>query len=170
MATNVLITGAPGTGKTSLIKHLMRDLTPVVLRGFYKEEIYENQTCKGFRTITFDLHEQILAHVYLEGPSRMGPFGVNIDGFEKLILPQFINLDGVELIIIDEIGRMECLSTLFCDKLTDILDSKIPLIATLDPHVLEKFDNLQSRTDVRIMWINQKNRNDLWKNVILELD
>jgi len=169
MATNVLITGAPGTGKTSLIKHLIRDLTPLVLRGFYKEEIYENKTCKGFRTITFELHEQILAHVYLEGPYRIGPYGVNVEGFEKLVLPQFISLEGVELVIIDEIGRMECLSPLFCETLGIIFDSKVPLIATLDPLVLEKFENIQNRSDVRIMWINRKNRHDLWKNVILEL-
>ena len=170
MALNVFITGAPGTGKTSVIKHLLHDLTPLVLRGFYKEEIYENQTCKGYRVITFDFREQILAHVHFEGPDRIGPFGVNIEGFEKFILPELNNSNLTELYIIDEIGRMECLSLAFCEKFIGLLDSPIPLIATLDPIIFERFENLRQRKDTSILWITRKNKTDIWKNVLLELD
>jgi nucleoside-triphosphatase len=169
MASNVLITGAPGSGKTSVIKHLLHDLTPLVIRGFYKEEIYENQTCKGYRILTFDYREHILAHVHYEGPDRIGPFGVNIEGFEKFILPEFNSSIPTELYIIDEIGRMECLSLVFCDKLTVLLDSPIPLIATVDPIIFDRFKNLRHREDTSIVWITRKNKANLWKEVILKL-
>ena len=119
MPNNVVITGAPGIGKTTLIKHLIRDLAPVIIRGFYKEAIFENNIIKGYRLVTTELHEQILAHVYFEGPEKIENFGVNIDGLNKLVDSE-LNLNSrAELFIIDEIGRMECLSEHFCRQIRE---------------------------------------------------
>ena len=85
MAKNVLIAGAPGIGKTSLISRLYRDLTPLLIRGFYKEAIQEYRILKGYRLATFDFQELILAHIHIIGPDRIGEFGLNLDGFNKLI-------------------------------------------------------------------------------------
>ena len=88
MAQNVLIAGAPGIGKTSLISRLYRDLTPLFIRGFYKEAIHEYRLLKGYRLATFDFQELILAHVHIVGPERIGQFGLNLDGFNELITHQ----------------------------------------------------------------------------------
>ena len=169
MPNNILIVGPAKIGKTTLIKRLLKDLIPLVVRGFYKEPIIESDIIKGYSIITLDLKWQILAHVDIEGPDRIENIGVNIDGFEQLVLPQLSLFAGTELFIIDEIGKMECLSKKFCQQVQLIFDSKIPSIATGTPGETPYLDELSNRNDVSIIKINNKNRNRLWKDILLQL-
>jgi nucleoside-triphosphatase len=170
MNKNIFLTGPPGIGKTSIIKRLIKDLTPLIVRGFYKEEIIENNVCKGFRIVTFELHDQILGHLYIEGPHRVGGFGVNIEGFENLVLPQLKITQYVDLFIIDELGQMECLSRKFCEQVKQIINSPVPLIATLAGSEIQNMFRLKSRKDVSLLRVTHRNKNNLWKNVLLELE
>ena len=169
MPNNVLITGAPGIGKTTLIKHLIRDLAPVIVRGFYKEAIFENNIIKGYRLVTTELNEQILAHVYFESPEKIENLGVNVDGLNKLV-DRELNLNSrAELFTVDEIGRMECLSEQFCRQIREILDSDIPLIASVAQIVTPELQVLKDRKDITLVRVTQKNRNTLWKNILLKV-
>jgi len=170
MSKNIFLTGPPGIGKTSIIKRIIKDLTPLIIHGFYREEIIENNICKGFRIITLELHDQILGHIYIEGPHRVEGYGVNIEGFEKLVLPQLKITKGVDLFIIDEIGRMECLSRKFCEQVKQIINSPIPLIATMAGSEIPEIFRLKQRKDVSILQVTNNNKDYLWKNVFLELD
>lgn len=169
MPKNVILTGPPGVGKTGIIKRLLKDLNALIIHGFYKESIIENNICKGFRIITTDMKAQILAHQYIEGPHRVGEFGVNVEGFEKLVLPELRLNRGTELFIVDEIGKMECLSDLFCRNMYDIFASDYPLIATIASGSLPITQALKSRSDVVFIQVNQHNRESIWKNVLVEL-
>ena len=169
MPNNILIVGPSRIGKTTLIKRLLKDLTPLVVRGFYKEAIIELNVLKGYRIITLDLKWQIFAHVDIEGPDRIENIGINIDGFEELVLPQLTLFAGTELFIIDEIGIMECLSRKFCQQIRLILDSKIPLIATGKPNQFDFMDPFINRDDISVIKITQKNRDILWKDLLLKL-
>ena len=169
MPHNVFIAGAPGVGKTTLITSLYRDLTPLVIRGFHKEAIYENNILKGFRLSTYTFEDLILAHMHIEGPDRVGEFGLNLDGFESLVTGQLEIDKNVELILVDEIGIMECASAFFCRKITDLLKSDIPLIATLAS--IEILDELKikNRKDFSLLTMTLKNRDSLWKTVMVEI-
>jgi len=142
MPANVLITGAPGIGKTTLVKHLLSDFRLLIVRGFYKEGIIEYGICKGFRTITFEYREQILAHIHIKGPERSGEYGVNVKGFEQLVLPELDLTQNTELILIDEIGRMEMKSKKFSKALDYVLDSNVPLIASVNNSYLSELNSL----------------------------
>ena len=169
MPNNVLITGPPGIGKTTVIKHLLRDLAPVIVRGFYKESIFENGIIKGYRLVTPNLHESILAHLYFESPEKIESFGVNIEGLNNLVDQELDLNNGAELYMVDEIGRMECLSDNFCQKIEQILDSEIPLIASVAQLASAKFKKLKDRKDVSLIGITPKNRDSVWKNILLKV-
>ena len=170
MTKNVFITGPPGIGKTTVIKRLLKDLTPLIVKGFFKEEIIENNVCKGFRIVTLDFQDQILAHVFIEGPHRVAGFGINVEGFENLVLPQLKITKEVDLFVIDEIGPMECVSLKFCEQIKQIMNSSIPLIAALVGSEIPGIPKLKNRKDVALLQVNQKNKEYLWKNVLLELE
>jgi nucleoside-triphosphatase len=169
MAKNIIITGLPGVGKTTLIKRLARDLTPLVLRGFYKESIIEYNVCKGFRVVAFNYDEQIFAHINIEGPDRLDGYGIHIEGFEKLALREMEISPGIEMYLIDEIGRMECLSEKFCLQLQKLFASDIPLIATTSLSGLPGGKKFKENNTLKVIPMTYQNRDSLWKNILLEL-
>ncbi|TFH01517.1 MAG: hypothetical protein E4H13_04670 [Calditrichales bacterium] len=169
MPQNVLIAGAPGIGKTTLISRLYRDLTPLLVRGFYKEALHENQVIKGYHLRTFNFQELVYAHIHLEGPDRFGEFGLNKDGLDHLVTRELSTKSGTELFLIDEIGLMECQSVRFCRHIIEAMNSDIPLIATLASiDVLDVLD-VKDRKDITLLKMNQKNKNSLWKTVLVEI-
>lgn len=170
MSKNVFITGLPGVGKTTLVKKIAHDLGMLVINGFYKDKIVEEDVVRGYRVVSFDFKEQILAHLFIEGPNRVGEFGVNIDGFEKFVLPMIENYKMVDLFIFDEIGQMECMSSKFCSGFKNILDAKIPVIATYSHHSTFKYAELKKRKDSTILQMTVKNRDDIWKQVLLAIE
>ena len=161
MPNNILIIGSPRIGKTTLVKRLLKDLTPLVVRGFYKESIIENNILKGYSIITLDLKWQILAHIDIEGPDRIEDIGVNVDGFEQLVLPHLSLFTGTELFIIDEIGKMECFSQLFITRVRSLLDSPTPVLATVAQKGAGFISEVKSRSDVALIQITVENRDQL---------
>jgi nucleoside-triphosphatase THEP1 len=170
MSKNVFITGIPGVGKTTLVKKLAHDLSMLVIKGFYKEKIIEDDSIRGFRVVSFDYQEQILAHLFIEGPNKIDGFGVNIEGFEKFILPQIQNIDIVDLFIFDEIGKMECMSDSFCSGFEKIIESNTPVIATYSHHSAFKFNVLKKRKDTTFLQMTSKNRDNIWKQILLAIE
>jgi len=169
MPQNVFIAGAPGIGKTRLIYRLYRDLSPLLIRGFHKEAIHENEVLKGYRISTFNFEELILAHVHIEGPELYGNFGLNLDGFKKIISTQLDISGHVELFLMDEVGPMECTSEEFRHKFIEILDSEIPVIASLASIDILGVLKIKNRKDISLLKMTHRNRDSMWKNVLVEI-
>lgn len=107
--SKVLLTGLPGCGKTTAIIKIMADLNPKMVAGFYTQEIRQNNVRKGFCWKCLDGDAGTLAHVDIKGRFRVGKYGVNVDGFEKAVLPILdVERTDAELFVLDEIGKMEC--------------------------------------------------------------
>ena len=60
MKKNILLTGYPRVGKTTIIKKVIARLENT--GGFYTKEISEGKTRKGFKIITLQGKEGILTH------------------------------------------------------------------------------------------------------------
>ncbi len=169
MQKNLLITGRPGVGKTTLVMKVIRasGLTP---KGFYTEEIRVGRDRKGFRIKTFEGKEGVLAHIEYKGRSRVGKYGVDVESFEALALPELETaLRDSQIIVIDEIGKMELFSHEFEELVTKVLDSPYPLLGVIKEHGEGFIQEVKARQDVRLFTLTVENRDSLLQEILAVL-
>jgi nucleoside-triphosphatase len=166
---NILLTGLPGTGKTTLIKKLSEELSGLAPVGFYTEEIREGAVRKGFALISLDGKRGLLSHRKTNSPYRVGKYGVDIKGFENFLEGIAFLAPATGLIIIDEVGKMECLSPEFRRMIKEILSSEKMLIATVALKGGGLIEEVKRRDDVKLFEITQKNRDSLLREILLYL-
>lgn len=128
---NMLITGMPGVGKTTLVRRIVDRLNHLRCVGFYTAEIRQGGVRKGFKLIDFSGRRSVLAHVRIKSPFRVGKYGVDVKHFEDFLDAIDIFGPDSDLIVIDEIGKMECISDHFIFCVEEILSSKKPVLATI---------------------------------------
>ena len=118
-----LLTGKPGTGKTSLIKQAIAGMKGKA-GGFYTEEIRTQGVRKGFRLVTLDGQSVTLAHTDIDSPYRVSKYGVDIDSLEQVGVSALHRAaQECDLVIIDEIGKMELFSNDFREAVLLTIDS-----------------------------------------------
>ncbi len=158
---NLLVTGRPGVGKTSVVEAVVREV-PQVAGGFTTSEIREHGVRKGFRVTTLEGEFTVLAHVDLSGRVRVGKYGVDVSAFERLALPALREaIHRRRMVVIDEIGKMELASKLFCDVVQKALDSSAIVLATIMERRHPFADQIKHRPDVVIFELTVENRNNL---------
>ncbi len=166
--SSILVTGLPGTGKTTLIVGLARHLQTMNPVGFYTVEIREKGIRQGFELVSLDGRKGVLSHVGYPGRERVGKYGVDVKGFDAFLdtIPFMDKSYG--LVIIDEIGKMECLSRKFTALVEEVLYSGRPLVATIAQKGSGLIAGIKQRQDVVMYGLTQGNR-DMLKKVILNL-
>jgi nucleoside-triphosphatase len=158
---NILVTGLPGTGKTTLIRKVLEKLPrTVTASGFFTAEIREAGERVGFAINTLDGRSGLLAHVRTGGNARVGRYGVDVTGFEGIALP-LLDAGRAGLYVIDEIGKMECFSRAFCDSVRALLDSDAPVLATVALKGGGFTAEVKARSDVALFEVTVRNRETL---------
>ena len=128
----ILLTGHPGSGKTTTMRSVVDRLSGrVAMTGFVTEELRENGRRVGFQGVTLDGRSFPLAHVRTKGPLRIGPYGVELSGLESIGLDALTPREPGALVVLDEIGKMECLSEAFKTRVAQLLEDETPLLATV---------------------------------------
>ena len=166
---NLLITGLPGVGKTTLIRQLAEALEPFRPAGFYTREIRKGGERMGFEIVSLDGRQGLLSHVDIRSSFRVGKYGVDVDGFESFLEALPFLGPAIRLIIVDEIGKMECLSERFRRLLGEVLDSEKLVIATVALKGTGFIEQVKVRKDVKIFELSAKNRNRLFTEVLEEV-
>ena len=136
MKSVYLLTGLPGSGKTSLIKQAITGMGGKA-GGFYTEEIRSQGARQGFRLVTLDGDTATLAHIKIHSPHRVSKYGVDVSRLEELGVSALHRAAlYCELVVVDEIGKMELLSGSFRETVLAIIDSGKRVLGTimLTPH------------------------------------
>jgi nucleoside-triphosphatase len=163
LVPRVLLEGRAGVGKTTVARRLVQLLLDrgVPLAGFTTEEIREGSRRVGFAVEALSGKRGILAHVDLEGPPKVGRYGVDLAEFERIALPQMRDPGRKGVLILDELGKMELASASFRRAVTELFDSDAALCATVHAHRDPFTGTLKRRRDVEVVHIRSDNRDSL---------
>ncbi len=160
-----LLTGIPGTGKTSLIKQVVAEMGGKA-GGFYTEEIRSQGIRKGFRLVTLDGQSAILAHVKSQSRYRVGKYGVDIGSLDQVGVPALLKAtQQCDLVVIDEIGRMELFSANFRKTVLEIIDSGKKLLGTIMQSPNPWADAIKRRPQVDLVPVTGSNYQQVLEGV-----
>jgi nucleoside-triphosphatase len=158
MNCKILLTGAPGVGKTTAIRKIAESLAPDA-SGFYTEERRESGHRTGFDIVTLDGRRAPLSHVNIRGRQRVGRYGVDVYSIDSVAVPTIQRaIESEQIIIIDEIGKMELFSQKFQTIVKEAFDSPRPIVAVIMLKQNPFADALKKRGDVELIEITPFNR------------
>ena len=152
-----LLTGRPGTGKTSLIKQVVAGLKGKA-GGFYTEEIRSQGTRLGFKLVTLDGQEATLAHVNIHSRYRVSKYGVDIDDLERVGVSALRQATKqCELVIVDEIGKMELFSADFREAVLEMIGSGKRVLGTIMFNPNPWADDIKRQPQVNLVEVTRAN-------------
>ncbi|UCE19989.1 MAG: NTPase [Gemmatimonadota bacterium] len=158
---NILLTGVPGIGKTTVIEKILSEIS-LNIGGFYTRELRRGKVRIGFRIVTPDGHEGILAHTDCESPWRVGKYGVNVREMERVGVAALDQaLQERDLIVMDEIGKMELFSKRFQHAVLRCLRSEKRVLGTIQKSKTPFLEAIRARKDVRLVEVTISNRDAL---------
>jgi nucleoside-triphosphatase len=163
--TRILLEARPGAGKTTALRRLAALLPTHAATGFTTEEIRQSGARVGFALETLAGRREVLAHVDLPGPPRVGKYGVDPGVMERLALPSLRPPATEEatgrLVLIDELGRMELACTAFRHAVDALFVAEVDVVATVHTHRDPFTDALKRRADIEVVQLTPANRDVL---------
>jgi len=162
---NIFLTGAPSSGKTTVIKKVI-GLLDHPANGFYTEEERLDGKRVGFIMNTIDGKKGHLAHEDIRSEFHIRRYGVSTENIDTIAVPSMAPR-GSNIIIVDEIGKMECFSRVFRQAANEALNSSNIVVGTITFGGDEFILGIKNREDIEIHEVTAENR-DLLPAAILQ--
>ncbi|XWS45644.1 hypothetical protein CRYUN_Cryun15aG0154300 [Craigia yunnanensis] len=146
--------------------------------GFYSQEIRQGVDRVGFEVLTLDGRRGRLACTINPSPESrqwpsVGKYKVDVASFESVALPELKIREDTDLFIIDEVGKMELYSSYFFPAILNILQSNVPLLASVP---IPKFGKdipavvrLKNHPGATIFTLDESNRDAMKEQIYSQL-
>jgi len=172
----IFITGRPGVGKSTLIRHILEYLQfkKVSVGGIITPEVREKGRRIGFKIVDLMSNESdFLASIYIKSNYRVGKYYINLDALHRIGINALdVAIKKAQVIIVDEIGKMELISNEFKRKLIDSFAVKKPVIATIGLYFVKLFINEVKKrvnSSVLVYELTRENFNHIKKSIVDKL-
>ncbi len=169
MARKILLTGAPGVGKTTVIKKVAAALGAHA-SGFYTEEVRQANARTGFDIITLDGRRTVLSRKGLKSRHMVGKYGVDLQGIDAIAVSAIEDaVSNKKTLIIDEIGKMELFSEAFRHSVLRAFDFPNALVAVIMLKPNPFADAIKRDYGARMIEVTPANRDSLPPKILSEL-
>ena len=169
MKKNILLTGAPGTGKTSIIRKLSEVFKEFNPAGFYTIEVMEDGSKAGVLIFNLQGDSRILASTTLKSRYAVGRLRIDMKSFDSLLEDIFSPEKKIGLYFIDGIEKLECQSRKFSRLVIEFLDSDKPVVASIAEKGTGLISEIKKRDDTRLLDLTPDNRDLRIKDITLAL-
>ena len=160
----ILITGSPGSGKSTLMATLIKDIHARKIAGLSTPEIRRNRTRAGFKMIDLSSgEEEVLASTSGSGP-LVGKYHVNVAGIDQIVPRIEASLDTADFVFIDEIGKMELLSKRFDAFIDHVFSLDKPIVAVVHRNFVSRY-----RSRGRVFVVTRNSFEHVRNSILAEL-
>jgi nucleoside-triphosphatase len=159
--TAYLVTGAPGIGKTTIIRQVVSTMR-LRAAGFYTEDLRTAGVREGFRIVTLDGEMGLLASSGHPGEVTVSKYGVDLDELERVGVSSLKRaLERGYVMVADEIGRMQLYSRPFRQIILDAVRTGHPLLGTVMQGRNHYADRIKAHPNVELVELTSGNRQEV---------
>jgi nucleoside-triphosphatase len=161
----VLLTGRPGSGKTTVVSKVVLKLRTdgLSVGGMYSRERRSQGTRVGFEMVDLATDEHgTLASIASTGP-RMGRYRVNLKGLAEFAAPAIARASAEsDVVVCDEVGPMELMSPEFRRAVEGLLSSTKPCLVVVHAEMADPLlERIRKAPDAQLLEVADETRNSL---------
>lgn len=156
MKKNIIITGNPRSGKSTLLWNIASGFEKKV--GFVSHELREAGTRIGFEIETHAAEKVVLASTKIPTNVKVSKYFIDIQALDMMI-ERVSHFGNQDMLYLDEIGQMELYSEQFKKLVNTYLNSDNICLASLTKVYRDDFtEQLKMRDDIVIVEITEESR------------
>jgi len=163
MRKNILLTGMPRSGKSTLLERIVEEQQNKV--GLLTKEVRENEERTGFEAVNHLGEKALIASIYVKSEIQISKYFVDFENLNKLI-PSVLKFNKTNFLYLDEIGQMQMHSERFKELTLTYLNSDNVCLATVSKIYSDAFiDSVKNRPDIILVEITPENREEKYQFV-----
>lgn len=165
----ILLTGEPRVGKSTILKKIVEkhNIKDYILA----REIRKNDERIGFELITPNRNVQFAFRKLTPIMPRVGSYWIDLKAINDVCIPVFEKvINNSSFFVFDEFGAMQMMSPEFRKSAYKLLDSGVPLLASITKTNFPWVKKIKSMEEVEVIEVSKENRNRLAEKISTKLN